>query len=373
MENEKEKDTALTFGVDLNKKEYILFGKTISSFTAGKRLSGFFLIGLAVFVVLTLAEMAKEDIAALLSADVLSLLVFAVLCIVGWLVLPPLFEKRRYAKGYEDAVAGGQVFEGMVTVNTESITKVTVSGTLTLSFDDNLLFVQHKDALIFVNRLGQGIVLPARCLTAEDAAAVRKIAEKCIHPRFFVVKSEFVGQRAERMLPADVTPVTTRYTVNIVYNDAEQKTMLRTLIRRDIFRTAPIASGIAFCAALTLGEMYGFSAAAILFAVAVVLFIGIKCLFWAPRYKAVGKSDTVTLSVLFTDRAVVLERQVGPGKQRIIMQWKEIAHAVEGEEAVEIYNRSRYLYIPKRHIGDMDFLRDLVNEKMKRPARERNE
>ena len=36
----------------------------------------------------------------------------------------------------------------------------------------------------------------------------------------------------------------------------------------------------------------------------------------------------------------------------------------------EIYNKKQYVYIPKRCVGDMDFLRSIVNEKMN--ARERN-
>lgn len=371
MENEKK--TPLSFGVDLNEKEYIIFQRTVSKFSAAKRLSGFFLLGLALFAVFMITQTIQEDVSQLFSADTLSLLVFTVLSAVSWLIVPPLLDRIRFKKGYADAIAGGQVFEGMVTVTEESITKVTPSGTLTLPFDNNLLFVERKDMMFFVNRFGQGIVLPARCMTAEDAAVVREVAQASVYPRFFMVKGSFAAARTERMTFESVEPVKTLYTVNITYNGDEQRIMIKTLVKRDVSRTVPSVSLLAFLFAACFGWSYGFWVAAIIFGVSILLFAGIKCLFWLPRYKAAGKGEAVTLSVLFTEQAVVMEREVGQGKQRLILRWKDVAHAVESENAVEIYDKKQYMYIPKRHIGDMDFLRQLVNEKMKRNARERNE
>ncbi len=187
MENEMEKDTALTFGVGLNKSEYILFQKTMVQFTAGKRFSRGLSTVAAILAVFTVRNAMKEDTSMWTDPYFLSLLLFFALIFLCVTVLPPIAQRRRAAKGYEDALLGGQVFDGMVTVNAKGVTKVTESGTVTLSFDRDLLFLERAEMFIFVNRFGQGIVLPARCLTAEDAINVRLIAQKSINPRFYVV------------------------------------------------------------------------------------------------------------------------------------------------------------------------------------------
>ncbi len=373
MDNEKEKDLALSFGVDLSKTEYIVFQKTVSQFTSGSHISRFITVGLAVFLLLMTVNIVKNDVSLLWDPNILSLLLFFVLLLAGWTLLPQITQNRRAAKGYEDALAGGQVFEGMVTVNADGITKVTESGSLTLSFDRDLLCIERKEMFIFINRLGQGIVLPARCMTAKDATAVSTVVKMALPPRFYIVKGKITPQRTERMVFSEqVTAPKTVYTVDVLYNDSERKALMKTVIKRDIFRTAPLAVLFSFLLSVSIGMDRGFAFAAIVFWIAIGLFAGMKALFWVPRYKGSAAAQDARLTVLFTERAVVMEKRVAPGVQRLVLQWKDIRHAVEDEDAVEIYNSKQYLYIPKRCVGDMDFLRSVVNDKMKRSARERN-
>ncbi len=370
MENEMEKDNALSFGVGLNKTEYVLFQKTMTRFTSGRRIFRVISLLIILFLCMTAMDIVRNQPEKLKDpVFLLSLLVFAAL-LVCWIVLPRVAENRRFVKGYEDAIAGGQVFDGMVTVNTDGVTKVTESGSVILSFDRDLLFMEQKEMFIFVNRFGQGIVLPARCLTAEDAAAVRFMAQRYINPRFYVVKGKIQPTATNRMELSPVTPPAVLYTFTVQYDEKEKKALIQNIIRRDFARTAPLYFLFCFLLSVSAGLDNGFLTAAVTFWIAIALFIGLKALFWVPRYKRAGYTQEL-LTVTFNERAVVIEKKDHPVLQKVILQWRDIAHAVESEDTIEIYNKKQYIYIPKRCVGDMDFLRSIVNEKMN--ARERNE
>lgn len=367
MENEK--DTALTFGVGLNKNEYVIFQKTMARFTAGKRFSKVLSAAVVMFAVFTVRDALKQGVQALKGIYFLSTLGFLAVLFLCTTVFPAIGRHFRAVRGYDDAIAGGQIFDGMVTVNTEGITKVTESGSVMLSFDRDLLFLERKDMFIFINRFGQGIVLPARCLTAEDADAVRETAKRYIQPRFVMNKGTLVPQAKERLQLKEVSPLQVLYTFTVQYEEAEHKAFMKTLMKRDILRTAPLTFLFCFLLSVSIAIDNGFTTAAVAFWIAVVLFAGLKLLFWLPRYKRANK-NAAPLTVTLNEKAVVVEKKAQPVPHKVILQWKDIAHAVESEETVEIYNQRQYIYIPKRCVGDMDFLRNVVNEKMN--ARERN-
>lgn len=364
MENEMEKDTALTFGVGLNKTEYVIFQETMKKFSAGKRFSGVLTTAITIFSVFAVRNALKADAATLSNPYLLSLLLFLVLLFLGVTVLPPIVYKRRAAKAYEKALAGGQVFDGMVTVNSEGVTKVTESGTVTLPFDRDLLCIERQEMLIFVNRLGQAIVLPARCLTAEDATDVRLIAQRSINPRFYVIKGRLQPTATARMALSPVDPPAVLYTFTVQYEEKERQALIKTAIRRDIFRSAPLYFLFCFLLSVSAGLDNGFLIAAIIFWIAVALFAGLKALYWVPRYKSTAAADGV-FTITLNDRALVMENKADPVPRKVILPWREIAHAVESEDTIEIYNNRQFVYIPKRCVGDIEFLRSIVNDKMK--------
>ncbi|MBP3381131.1 MAG: hypothetical protein J6L00_00675 [Clostridia bacterium] len=364
MEREMEKDTALTFGVGLNKNEYVLFQKTVAQFTSGKRIYQTVTLAIFIFLAFTVWDIVKSDLTVLKEPLVISSLVFFVLLFVGFILIPKIAENKRYAKGYENAVAGGQVFDGMVTINTDGITKVTESGAVTLPFGKDLLCIERREMLIFVNRFGQGIVLPARCLTTQDAADVRMTAQRNINPRFYVVKARLEPSATARMELSPVTPPAVLYTVAVQYDENERTALMKTVIQRDIYRSAPLMFLFCFLLSVSVGIDNGFSAAAIAFWVAIALFAGVKALFWVPRYRHTIRAEN-NITVTLNERAVVVEKKSEAIPQKLVLQWKDIAHAVESETAVEMYNKRQYVYIPKRCVGDMEFFRSTVNDKMK--------
>ena len=88
MEKEPEKSTALTFGVGLNKTEYVLFQKEVAKFTAGKRFFRFAATVVAVCAGITLINLLKSDPADITDPYVLSSLLFFVLLFLALTVFP---------------------------------------------------------------------------------------------------------------------------------------------------------------------------------------------------------------------------------------------------------------------------------------------
>jgi hypothetical protein len=166
-----------------------------------------------------------------------------------------------------------------------------------------------------------------------------------------------------------VSPPEVLYTLAIQYSDQEKKALMQAVIKRDMYRTAPTTFLFCFLLSVSLGMDNGFTVAAIAFWVMIAAFAGLKALFWVPRYKRPANADTV-LHVTLTAQAIVVEKRQENVPQKIILQWKDVAHAVESEDTVEIYNKNQYIYIPKRCVGDLDFFCSTVNEKMNRERKE---
>ncbi len=167
-----------------------------------------------------------------------------------------------------------------------------------------------------------------------------------------------------------MTPPAVLYTFAVQYDEKETKTAMKTVIKRDIFRSAPLFFLFCFLLSVSAGFEGGFIAAAGTFWIAVALFAGLKALFWVPRYKRSGKTAG-SMTVTLNEYALVVERKTETVPHKLVLRWQDIAHAVESEETIEIYNKRQYVYIPKRCVGDLDFLRSIVNDKLN--ARERNE
>ncbi len=372
MEQQKAIDPAVSFAVDLEAEEYVSFNKTMYGFAGGKKLVRTSVLFGVVMLVLLIAEViAAKDWQLLLEPDILLMMGMAVvLCFFLW-VVEPLKEKRKAQKTYDLSLAAGQVYAGMVSVHCDHITKATQSGTLTLSFAQRILFIEKEDMMIFVNTQGQGIVLPARCMTSEQAAAVRQFAQGALPPSLVLIRKPCNAVRTTPYELPQVEVAPPLFTCTVRYTDEENKYLIGEIIKRDMVEAVPFSTVAAFTLSLLFGLNNGFVSAAIGFWIVIALYMGLRWLFWMPRRKQFLKQDAQTLTVLLTDGAVVTEKQLPAGKMRVAMGWKDIRHALESEDAIEFVGKKQYFYIPKRTIGDMELFKRIVDEHM-HPAAERN-
>lgn len=356
---ENRTETPLTFAVDLEKTEYLHFFRLLYRFDGGQRIQSFILGGFSLFLLLMLVAGLREDgLQAFRDADFLLLCGIMLLDLAQWLLVMPLRRRQLAKRTYTQAVEDGQIFAGTVTVTDTDIVKETPSGTQTIRFTDRILYLETPEMQVFVNTGGRSIVLPARCLTPADAAAVREKARAALPPPFFRVLGTVVPQRQERM-PVPEAPVApeTLFSTRVTYRDEERHTLVRELSRRAFLAGFLPYVPVAFLLALVFGLMDGFVIGAVIFWSTLLLLFLLVFSSSRRRYAGLLADDAFSFLFSVTADAITAESRDN-GKTRI--RWSRIAHAVEGEDAVEFYNRRQYMYIPKRCIDDIEDFRRLV-------------
>lgn len=354
----------LSFGIDLDKAEYVRFFSQMRMFDARYRMkvwlgstvtTGF--MCLLFFTVDASAESLKSPMTLWLLG------LTALAAFITWVVLP-LSSKWQAARQFATARENGTDFFGVVTLSEEGIKKETTGGTVELSFSDGVMFFETAEMQVFYAPGKRAIVLPARCMTKQNADTVRVAAARLTTPLPTRGGERLLAERDEPLpaeLPAQDAPL---FSVRICYRENERRVLAREICRR-------LADGYilpyaltAFAVALVLGITDTFSSAVIGFWITVILLFGILFLRVRQHYRNIMDSDTAGYTLSLTDNAIIADG--GKENGRLVLPWKKLRHAVEGEDAVEFYDRRHYLYLPRRCIEDMDAFRTLVERCRKR-------
>ncbi len=357
---EEKKESAVTFAVDLSKEEYLKFYKVVARYSSAgtiQKIALFLVIAMVGIPFYSLYEMG--GIKALLSYEALSLLVPAVMLLLYNFCIMPWMRKRQAEKGYDAAVAGGQVFAGMVTVNRQSIIKVTSSGSLTMPFSDRILFHEQEDMQVFINTQGRGIVLPARCMTPETANAVREIAMGVLPPTFCRIKAPVRCERTEPMELIEAKPQEVLFETVVSYEQEDRRFVSKELSARAVKASILPGTVIGFIIALLTAGSGDIVTAAFFFWGILLIFVGYAYFSSRSRAKFMLSQENFRFTFKITSKAVLMDG----GERRGILSipWNAVKHAVEGETYLEFYNQNQYICIPKKLITDIDSFRSLVD------------
>lgn len=366
---EKENQTEVSFAVDLSKEEYQQFYKIILKYSSASPMQK---LGLALVIIMVMVPSVSlyqsGGFAAFWSWDALSVFIPAVLLLLYNHVLLPIFRKRQADRGYDAAVAGGQVFFGTVTVTKEKITKTTSSGSLTMSFSERVLYHEQADMQVFVNAQGRGIILPARCMTAENAQTVRQLATAALPRAVCKIKKPIECQRETPLEYTEEVVITPEFETDITYNAEDRNFVSKEVSARHFKKSFFSNCFISFFAAL----IFGFGLAPI---VGLIIFAGVLLvltLFLAfttrRRAKLLLSDEDFRFTFKIAQKALIVDGGARRGVYSI--PWKEVRHVYESEKHLEFYSKYHYICVPKRLIADMDSFCRLVDTC--RRAEERN-
>lgn len=358
--DEQRKDEAVTFAVDLSKEEYLKFYKTIARYSSAGTMQKVGLFIIVVMVVIPFYSLYEAGgVQALWSFDALSLLIPAILLLIYNFAIMPLLRKRQAEKGYDAVVAGGQIFAGTVTINSGRITKTTPSGSLTMPFTDRILFHEQEDMQIFVNTQGRGIVLPARCMTAETANAVRKIALSALPPALCKIKAPIRCERETPMELLETQPAAPLFESDIAYNQEDRVFISKELSKRAVKSSVLPGCIVGFMLALLMANEGALLTTFLIFWGTLLVFVGYAFFSSRSRAKYMLSQENFRFTFKLTKRAVIADG--GERRGIISIPWKMLKHAVEGDKYLEFYNHNQYICIPKRLIADMDSFGTLVD------------
>lgn len=337
--------------VDLTREEFLGYQKLLgrsTGFMQGKTLQIVLSTVLCVYLLVLFGYLAirqQEYDFLLLAAAVVT----AAVDLVFWFVLPA--RRRRAAIAlYDENVAAGYSYYGMLQVFPDRVEKAGDEMTTAIPTTPDSLFIESPEYMVWLNREQRAIVLPARCMTAEAAAAVRAAADR-LPPR----NRRFFGRlqpRGEQPLPPKKVPLTVLWEQTIDYTGEEYTALLRSTTMNNYRRQLPMLSFNSLLIALLITFTGGPVWAAIPWFLGLFLLMTVFSL-WLPLRRCTT-AETVPpqirrLWVSLSDRGV----RVRSGARFAVFPWQAVGHVIDRGTYVEILREPQSVWIPKRCIDDL--------------------
>ncbi len=295
--------------------------------------------------IVALAKLHMQPDWSLLLMTVISVCI----CLLYWLVLPHRV-KTRAEKLFEDSVTDEYSYFGTVYVYPDRVVKVGNSATTTLTVDATLLFVESEDCMVWIKRGQPMLILPARCMTAEAATAMRTLADRlpARNRRFF---GRLQPQNQPPAKPETADP-TVLWEKTMVYTAEEYTSLLKYTLLTAYRQRVAVFSVISAVAALLIGSIEERIWVCI---PCFLLFFGLLTwknllLNWRriPRAVAATTDEARCVTVALTDRGVQIEQ----ADKKTTLPWGSIPHIINREDYVEILREPQSFRIPKRVIED---------------------
>lgn len=349
--------------VDLTREEYVAFRYLQAKVNGPLRLRFLWVVLTLLFSVAALAMALEEWYAAGFAGypDPM-LLVLAVLALLPlfyvWLYVPHRVKKTAAAQ-YDRSVSSGMSFTGRLTVGDGYVEKAGPSATANIPMDERTLFIENSEMMVFINAASPALVLPARCLTEEMAAAVRGAADRLpLRNRKFIARvvtqGHVVTAMPEAVIPEEVWVSTFTYTAK------EYTTLTRGLIIAHYWRMAPVnAVYAAVLAVMTGWDMDVFTNETLMSCgVNFLLFFGLMTVFnlllplsRSKRQAEMLTAHDLTMQVRFDTLALRIKAQKS---SETFVLWCDVDHVYDKGDFVEIiHNKRGNLQIPKRAIEDI--------------------
>lgn len=338
--------------VDLTREEYIGYHLLLTRISSPVSMRAVqvllsLLCGAALLLTGIYSWLAREavewDILAL-SAAVL------VLTVISRIAAPARMKKRAGAL-YDESIDSGYSYYGYLQVYPDRIEKVGKEFTTTIPVQEDTLFVESPEYMVWINREQRAIVLPARCMTAQAAADVRRAAD-----RLPARNRRFFGRLAAQGQPAQ-PPQEIAYTVlweqTLEYTPEEYRAQMRYMATQRYRRRLPMLGIIS----AAMGLLLGWSDTAIwpcvpwflaIFAVLTLLNWGIPLRRYAAAADALPRQAR-QLWVSFSDRGMRMRQDT----RYATIPWRAFNHIIDRGDYVELLRREQSVRIPKRCIDDL--------------------
>lgn len=272
--------------------------------------------------------------------------------LVLWAVTP-LFHVRRAEKQYDSAIEAGQSYFGLLRIYDDRLEKAKPDYSLTIPFGQQAMLIEDATMFVLMNRARQAIIIPARCITAEQAQSIRAAADNRMPPsnRRFVSRLEPLGQPA--LLPPS-TEGEVLFVDTIRYTPEEYTVVAKELTTQQFWRRAPLLCSLCVLVALAFGwdgqnllPVLGWFAGA---AAVLTLFNLVLPLRRIQKMAPHMRTEQLSVRVTVDYRGVrLLKDNQGEGS----MPWSAVKHVYDAESFVKFAGKQEF-YLPKRCIPDLE-------------------
>ena len=361
---------AIGFPVDLSREEYIAFNMLLAKNGGMLRFRKGQLVIFGLMMAFSLVMLAVEFF-MFQSLDVVMILVVAFIALTGGFLLfgMPAYLRRNAGRAYDQSVLGGHEYYGMVYVYEDRLEKVSGGTVNRVYYGENAAYIETGDMMVLLASSSRAIVLPARCMTREDAELVRRTVLPRIPPMRQRLLSKMVPQASQRMAPPPAEGEShldeELMAFSVTYTPEEFLKLVGDTTTRSFLRMLPVFSALSLFSGVMFGLLSGIGVGvgAFLLILGVLFLLNVVL----PRSRAkrsleTMQQDAMTIRLSLTERGLV-GSSVRPGEETRIA-WVSLQHAVDKEDCVEFYNNRLFIRVPKRCIPDMDELRRIVDTHM---------
>lgn len=356
------------YPVQLSREEYVRFQELLSKNGPGQfggRNRWVPLLMLPIFVVMLAAN---YRVSGQVDWSLLLLLALVVVVEVTMFFTAPVILRKSSGFNYDQTAFSGYQFDGIVRVTEQDIRKTTPSGDTVVRFADCPLYIETAEVMVFCNTQGRAIVIPARCLTAEDAEATRNAALAAIPSARRRLRAKLIPlatQRLPQSPSAMQEPEEALLTLSVDYTEKEWKTLFTDTAWEQAGYSLPSKSMLALTIAIVACYWQPYFAVPVFLLALLVLFLWPIAFAGKKAMKAVAASEGNALHAVveLTENSIAIHGRQSGGKS-LRIPWSRITRAVERPEVVEFYVERKLLTIPKRCIPDMEELRTFVDSHM---------
>jgi hypothetical protein len=292
------------------------------------------------------------------------MLIFAAAAGIAAFYGAPSYVKRAAQRAYEQSRLTGHTYYGIISVYPDRIQKQSQKTTVTLSFSDNVLYIETRDMIIFLSPKQPAIVIPARCIDKVNTQEVRRAVFIGIPPVRQRIEDRIIPAEKPCILPKTDSPANEWDTdsgihINVNYNKDEFiKTAWDTALNA-FMKMLPAYSVFALIAGLTIGFLYSFGAGLVVYLVINTIVFLLQVPGTRTKAKLIYDNANTDISVCFTEQGIIVKSRTNVSEIRL--KWSEITRAVAANDSFKFYSRYAILSIPTRCVADKDALRSFVD------------
>ena len=353
------------FPVDINRAEFVRYNLYMAR---ERRLYRFRSVMLAAFGLIFAAAAASVVLDLLsrrpLNTSSLTLMVFVLICGAVMLFGVPNYIRIKAGHAFDRSLMAGREYYGVVKLYPNRIEKTAGGKTVSIPFAD-AGFAEYDDMMVIVSPETPAIVLPARCVVEEDAAAVREYALRQIPAVRQRRYARMVSKTTTRLeLPPNTEPQSesdeTLMVVPVSYTPDE---FLRVITRSALnvyLGRLPLCAGVSLIAALALGFSRGpfvmslifLSGLAILFIIHVVI-PRVRTRLQLPALSA----DALVMRLVLTEKGVRIN---GNGRSTLFYPWLAVTRVSHQGQWIVFHFNQAVIEVPERCVPDLDALEDIL-------------
>ncbi len=348
--------------VDLTKEEFTAYHLATAKAFGMLRRQGALMVLFGIYIAVTVVGMIQNyQATGKFSVVMLLITVVTVAMAVLSMTMMPAGVKKKARLAYDIGDVNG--YYGEWTITPQTIVKETGDNRVEMPLNEKTLYIEDTEFMAFVSQGAQRIIiLPARCMTAQAAKAVRETV--------FANGSRVQRRVIKRMEAKATVPIARRpmaevprtlYTVDVTYEPSELAQLHADIAWKHYVRNLPniLSVSLLFAAMFALIE----ENLPIFFLVACgipLLFLLFTTLSGRMTAKRASQQQPTRMRLELTDRGV--QAMFSPSEQMTAARWHSITRAVERPTCVEFYYGDDHLLrVPKRCIDDMNELRRLVD------------